>query len=108
KVVIADGWGGCPQWTACNLAEVITHEIGHAIGLGHSNDRDATMAPSADFDGRCAALGHDDIAGVTAIYPMAMVVTATATPTATLRRTDPPTLTPTPQRSGSPTVPPVG
>jgi len=81
KVTFADGWADCPGWNACNLAEVATHEVGHALGLGHSTDSAATMAASAHFDGRCAALAADDIAGLRALYPAP--ATPTATPTAT-------------------------
>ncbi len=108
KVVIADGWGGCPQWTPCNLAEVITHEIGHAVGLGHSDDETATMAGTADFDGRCAALAADDITGVTSIYPLAATATPTTTPSPTWTPSAPPEATPTTERSMTPTAPPVG
>ncbi len=95
KVTFADGWAGCPGWNACNLAEVATHEIGHALGLGHSTDSTATMAASANFDGRCAALAADDIAGLRALYP------APATPTAT------PTATPLPATATATAAPPT-
>jgi hypothetical protein len=98
KVIVADGWGDCELWTACNLAEVVTHEVGHAIGLGHSADRDATMSAAASFDGRCASLGGDDLDGVRALYPAAATPTATPTFTAV-----PPTETPTPTRTRQPT-----
>jgi hypothetical protein len=99
KVVFNNGWEQCDIWTACNLAEVATHEIGHTIGLGHSNDNTATMAAVAHFDGRCAALGSDDIAAAQFIYPEGSVPTPTATaapqPTATSTPA-PPTALPTP------------
>ena len=115
KAVIANGWGACPQWTACNLAQIATHEIGHAIGLGHSTDANATMAGTARFDGRCGSLGADDVAGVRAIYPApdTPTPTPTATPPPTDAETDTPTETATPRatataRPSTPTVPPSG
>lgn len=109
KVTIANGWGDCPTWTPCNLAQIATHEIGHAIGLGHSDDLGATMAGIANFDGRCAALAADDVAGVRAIYPAA----DTPTPTFTATREPSATATATPaasvtSRPPTPTGGPVG
>ena len=107
KATIANGWGGCPQWTPCNLAQVVTHELGHTVGLGHSLDHAATMAGTAHFDGRCAALADDDVAGARAMYPEphtpTPTFTATPPPTATVTETPtatatgrPPTATPSP------------
>lgn len=98
KVMFNNGWGSCSGWTQCNVAEVATHEIGHAIGMGHSADGTATMAAYAHFDGRCAGLRNDDIAGVTFIYPMtgsSPTPTPTMPPTATRTRTPTPTGTAT-------------
>ena len=53
----------------CQIQEVATHELGHAIGLGHSGTSSAVMAPNAHFDNRCASLTDDDRAGVASIYP---------------------------------------
>ena len=47
-------------------AEVACHELGHAIGLGHSSDLAAIMWPSSR-GGRGAVLGEDDKAGVLAM-----------------------------------------
>ena len=100
KVVIADGFAACPFWNACNLAEVITHEVGHAIGLGHSKAANATMLAAAHFDGRCAAIADDDSDGVRTMYPFVALATATFTPTSTWTprktATPPPRSTPTP------------
>jgi hypothetical protein len=109
KVTIADGWGGCRQWTPCNVAQVVTHEMGHALGLGHSQDEAATMSGTANFDGRCAALAADDEAGIRALYPAPDTPTPSPTttppPTATASATA--TLTPT-DRPPTPTAPPIG
>ena len=85
-LTLADGWEGCSVWTACNVAEIATHEIGHAIGLGHSSERqfepdatlrEATMYFAAHFDGRCASVRSDDIEGLSFLYPTATPPTIT-------------------------------
>jgi hypothetical protein len=62
-------WAACSFTNNCNVREILTHEIGHAIGLGHSQFSDATMAAFAHFDGRCASIRTDDVSGIRAIYP---------------------------------------
>lgn len=52
-----------------NLAEVACHELGHAIGLGHTAVQGAIMQSNAHFDGRDATLTDDDKAGALMIYP---------------------------------------
>lgn len=53
--------------------ELMTHELGHAIGLGHAPARPSVMFPSISPD--CASrtasipLSLDDIEGVSALYP---------------------------------------
>lgn len=70
-------YGNCPD-TGCepgtpgeaDLANIITHEAGHFIGIGHSDIEEATMFASAartSVDKR--TLAADDIAAVCTIYP---------------------------------------
>lgn len=80
KITFNNGWSSCGGWNRCNVAEVATHELGHTLGFGHSADLSATMAGTAHFDGRCAALRTDDITAARFVYPS--VVTPTPTPSA--------------------------
>lgn len=59
----------CSYENHCNVQEIATHELGHALGLGHTADPSATMAGSAHFDGRCASIKQDDAEGLRFIYP---------------------------------------
>ncbi len=49
------------------LNAVVMHEIGHALGLGHSNVPGSIMDPDLDVD-LPAKLGSDDIAKIQALY----------------------------------------
>lgn len=62
-------YASCYFSNSCNVQEVATHEMGHALGLGHSLDSTATMYPYAHFDGRCAGLRTDDADAIRFIYP---------------------------------------
>ena len=49
-----------------DLLTVAAHEIGHTLGLAHSNDPDALMFPN--YSGPRRFLSDDDIAGVQSLY----------------------------------------
>ena len=80
-VVYNNGWTtpSCPLFTNDATTKIIeevgAHELGHAIGLGHSDftTRSPGLGPiMRSFiynDGRGATLGFDDEVGVTFIYP---------------------------------------
>jgi len=52
-----------------DLLTVAAHEIGHTLGLDHSNDPNALMYPT--YSGPHRFLGSDDVAGVQSLYGVA-------------------------------------
>jgi predicted Zn-dependent protease len=82
-VVINPGVGACLE-SPLGIAEVATHEIGHAIGFGHSSEdsneadptkEDATMYYRVHNDGRGAAVHADDVAALLYVYPADLLAT---------------------------------
>ncbi|MGV3635352.1 MAG: matrixin family metalloprotease [Pseudorhodoplanes sp.] len=58
--------GEASFWNASSLLAVATHEIGHAIGIGHSSISNALMAPY--YNPSITTPQQDDIAAARAIY----------------------------------------
>jgi hypothetical protein len=117
SVTVNNGWDNCWFWNQSNLAETLTHEIGHTLGFAHSadgatNDKmlsDATMFFMAHFDGRGAKLDGYDSQIAAFLYPSdGAVPTPTPRPAATPTPTPKPAATATPKSNSTPTpVPPA-
>ncbi|OWA54902.1 putative Interstitial collagenase [Hypsibius exemplaris] len=63
------------RWTqsarnGVNLLQVAVHELGHALGLDHSDVAAAVMAPFYDGFNPKFELHTDDIAGIRRLYPL--------------------------------------
>ena len=52
-----------------DVESVALHELGHILGLEHSDDPDAVMQPTFDPDSIRRVLAPDDLAGIRALYP---------------------------------------
>ncbi len=91
---ISDGWRirFCDEWTwsdgpgaigfAFDLQGVMSHEYGHALGLGHSANGGATMAPSVSAGSTTIrSVAGDDIAGIQCVYGVASATKPTISAT---------------------------
>ena len=56
------------DWTYYSVSRVVAHEVGHCLGLGHSDISGAIMYPSVGA-GTDVTLAADDVAGLRAAYP---------------------------------------
>ncbi|XP_050516385.1 matrix metalloproteinase-18-like [Diabrotica virgifera virgifera] len=54
------------DYDSANLFMVILHEIGHSLGLSHSNDKNAVMYPW--YSHKLLTITQDDINGMEALY----------------------------------------
>ncbi len=87
---------------AFDLQTVYLHELGHGLGLGHSDNTQAVMY--AYYTGAHCQLHQDDIDGVSALYPeTGGEATPTQTPTPT--NTPDPGASPTPSPTATPCPP---
>ncbi|GMI97911.1 hypothetical protein like AT1G59970 [Hibiscus trionum] len=64
-----ENWSTNPSWSQVDLESVAVHEIGHNLGLGHSQDPNAIMFPTFQAGTTKRNLGQDDINGIRALYP---------------------------------------
>ena len=74
-VIFADGLTGSFRQSQ-NFTRVLEHEIGHAIGLGHTQDSIPNATANIMYPSCCSgstpiapAIGPDDLAGLNFIYP---------------------------------------
>ncbi len=87
-VVLNSGMNTCLLGHRLTIREIITHELGHSVGLGHSSQAgpepnprlaEATMYYQLHEDGRGASLRPDDIDAITFVYPASEVPPAVVT-----------------------------
>ncbi|MBI3071038.1 MAG: matrixin family metalloprotease [Deltaproteobacteria bacterium] len=62
-------WDQTGRWPKVDLQSIATHEIGHLLGLNHSQYQSATMYYMNQGGAVGRSLEQDDMQGVCAIYP---------------------------------------
>lgn len=82
-VDVSEAWeiGNALGSAAFDLAYVLTHEVGHALGLEHSDSPDSVMYPSVSPTQEFTGLSEEDIDAALALYAPAEDQTTTADPT---------------------------
>jgi hypothetical protein len=82
--------------TVPNITRILEHEVGHGIGLGHTDEgEDNIMYPACCPDSMPVppAIGPDDLAGLVFIYPPCVYSLSPAAPSGSLGEQDFVTLT---------------
>ena len=77
------GCGGVSN--AAYMEDIAVHELGHALGMSHSTNTDATMYPSYSYcSTKNRTLASDDINGAKALYPGTTTAPANSAPSVSI------------------------
>jgi predicted Zn-dependent protease len=64
----AYSWSSNPTSGQYDIQSVFTHELGHALGLGHSSNSSAVMQATIGDGVKRRTISNDDILGIEDIY----------------------------------------
>uniref|UniRef100_A0A803MBT5 Peptidase metallopeptidase domain-containing protein n=1 Tax=Chenopodium quinoa TaxID=63459 RepID=A0A803MBT5_CHEQI len=63
-----ENWSDDPGLYETDLNSAVLHEIGHLLGLGHSQDKNAVMFATIDHGVKKRELQQDDVEGIQTLY----------------------------------------